>query len=107
MSEKIEHNEETTEEFEVVELESEEGEIEEFVIIDRVDIADKPYAIMALLEDMENMEGMSEEEFHEHYGEEDIFFIMRQDGEEFLELTDDEFAAIKDDLDKELEKRGM
>jgi len=106
MSEQVDNNEEMIEEFEVVELESD-GETEEFVIIDRVEIDGKDYAVMALLEDMENMEGMSEEEFREHYGDEDIFFIMRQDGEEFLELSDEEFAGIKDELDKELEKRGM
>lgn len=107
MSEQSEPNEEVTEEFEVLELESEDGEVEDFVIIDRIVIQEKTYAIMARLEDMENMEGMSEEEFREFYGDDDIFIIMRQDGEEYLELDESEFKEIRDELDKELAKRGQ
>lgn len=106
MSEELE-NSESTEEYEVVELESEDGTVEEFVVIDRVDIDGTEYAIMAVLEDMENMESMDEEEFREMYGDDDLFFIMRQVGEEFEELDDEEFAQIKDKLDKELEARGL
>lgn len=106
MSDEVE-NEDPTEEFEVVELESEDGTVEEFVVIDRVKIQDTEYAIMALLEDMENMESMDEEEFQEMYGDDDLFFIMRQVGEEFEELDEDEYNRIKDELDKELEARGL
>jgi hypothetical protein len=106
MSDEVE-NEDPTEEFEVVELESEDGTVEEFVVIDRVKIQDTEYAIMAVLEDMENMESMDEEEFQEMYGDDDLFFIMRQVGEEFEELDEDEYNRIKDELDKELEARGL
>ncbi len=106
MSDEVE-NDEPTEEFEVVELESEDGTVEEFVVIDRVKIDGTEYAIMAVLEDMENMETMDEEEFQEMYGDDDLFFIMRQVGEEFEELDEEEYNRIKDELDKELEKRGL
>ena len=96
-----------TEEYEVVELESDDGEIEEFVIIDRIEIENVTYAIMAVLEDVENMEKMTEEEYATFFKDEDVFILMKQDGDDFLELDDAEYEGIKDRLDKELENRGL
>ena len=89
---------EEAEEFEVVELESDNGESEEFVIIDRLPIEGKEYAIMALLEDVRNMESMSEEEYEDTYGDDSIFVLMRYEDEAFIELTDEEYDSIKDEL---------
>lgn len=100
-------NLEETEDFEVVELESEEGNIEEFVIVGRVEIKGSQYAVMGLLEDMQNMENMSEEEFAEFYGDDDLFIIMKQDGEIFVELDDEEFDSIKDELSNKIEALGL
>ena len=93
---------EEAEEFEVVELEADSGESEEFVIIDRIQIKKKEYAIMALLEDVRNMETMSEDEFEEAYGEDSIFVLMRQDNEAFIELSDEEYDSIKDELSTQI-----
>lgn len=98
-SEELEDGEEMVE---VVELESDDGELEEFVIIDRIEADGRQYAMMALLEDVENMESMSEEEFQEFYGEDPVFIIMRQEDETFLELTDEEFDKIQGSLEKKI-----
>ena len=88
------------EEFEVVELELEDGDREEFVIIDRVVVEDNEYALMAALEDVENMEEMTEEEYRDTYGEEGFLFLMRQDGDAFLELTEEENQKVREAMDQ-------
>ncbi len=101
-NEKEPRDDKETEEFEVVELESEEGDHEEFVIIDRIQVENKKYAVMALLDDVKDMENMSEEEFDEIYGEESPFVLMRQEEDTFTELADDEFDTIKDEINARL-----
>ena len=96
-------NEEEMEEFEVVELQSEEGDVEEFVIIDELVVEEKTYAILAPLEAMEDQQNLSEEEFQEHYGDGDYFLIMRKEGEYFEELTDEEYELLRDELDQRVE----
>ena len=93
---------EMEEEFEVVELESEDGEREEFVVVDRIETEDKNYAIMALMEDIQNLESMDEDEFREYYGDDTIFFVMRQDGDSFVELTDEEYDSIQEEMERRL-----
>jgi len=89
-------------EFEVVELESEEGELEEYVIIDRIEIEDKTYAVMALLEEVEAAEDMTEEEFEENFGEEGLVFLMRDEEESFIELTEEENNKVKEIMDQRI-----
>jgi len=50
------------ESYEVVELESEDGEVDDFVVVDRLDVSGVEYVILALLEDVESMEDMTDEE---------------------------------------------
>jgi len=94
-----EEEREDLDEFEVVELESEDGEREELVIIDRIEIEDAVYAVMASLEEVQAAEEMSEEEFEETYGEDGLVFLMREDGETYTELTEEENKAVKEALD--------
>ena len=99
-------NEADTEEFEVVDLESEEGEKESFVILDQFDLNEAAYVLLIALEDFEKMEEMSEEEIQDAYGEQGFFHIMRVDGEDFTELDEEEFALIKDDLYARIDALG-
>lgn len=96
------------EEFLVVEMETEDGETEEFVVISTFKSAGKSYAVMALYEDFERMDTMTDEEFSQFYGEdESIFFVMRQDEEDaYFEIDDEEFKKIESDLQKHLEEIG-
>ena len=93
---------EDMDEFVVVELESEDGEIEEFVIIDRFEVEEAVYCVMAALEDVEAAEDMTKEEMDEVYGEDGFLFLMKEDGEDYLELTEEENKAIKDARDARL-----
>ncbi len=90
------------EEYEVVELEAENGQSDEFVIIDRVAIKGQNYAIMVLLQDVQNMEIMTEEECNEVYGDDSIFVLMREEEDAFIDLTESEYDEIKDELNKKL-----
>jgi len=89
-------------EFEVVELEADDGQSEEFVIIDRLTINEEQFAIMVLMEDVRNMESMTEEEYKSVYGDESIFVLMREEKDAYVDLTDAEYEEIKDELNKKL-----
>jgi len=103
---KDEQNEET-EVFDVIELESDDGETESFVIMDTVEIQGNEYAILMLLSDLEMVESMSEDEFKDLYGEEPCFHLMRKDGEFYEEVLDEEYDQIKDELDQILAKMSQ
>lgn len=94
------------EEFEVVELEADDGQIEEFVIIDQFKIEGNEYVLMALLEDMENMDQMSEQEFKDTYNNEDIFILMKIEDEQYVELEEEEFKAINPALEEIFAERS-
>ena len=93
---------EDMDEFVVVELESEDGEIEEFVIIDRFEVGDLVYSAMAALEDVEAAEEMTKEEMDEVFGDDGFLFLMREDGKDYVELTEEENEAVKEAMDKKL-----
>ena len=99
--EEIEDMEE--EEFTVVELESEDGEIEEFVIIEQIEVDDASYVLMTSLEAVEDMEVLSEEEYREVHGEAGGIFIMRNDGDDYAELNEEEYEKIKVIMDEMVE----
>lgn len=96
------------EEFLVVEMETEDGETEEFVVISTFESNGHKYAVMALYEDFERMDTMTDEEFSAFYDEdESIFFVMRQDDEDaYIEVDDEEFKTIEKDLQQHLEDIG-
>lgn len=104
MTEEQKADQEMLQEIEVVELESDDGELESFIVLDRIEIKGQNYALMALLEDFDNMEAMDEQEFQETYGEESIFFLMREENETFIEIAEKEFNEIKEDLNKKLQE---
>lgn len=95
-------NNEPMEVFDVIELESDEGESESFVIMDTVTLKEREYAILMLLSDLELVESMSEEEFKSMYGEEPCFQLMRKDGEFYVEVLDEEYEEIADELEAKL-----
>lgn len=100
-------NEQELEEFEVIELEADDGQNEEFVIIDQFKIENSEYVLLALLEDMENMDQMNEQEFKDTYKDDDIFIIMKIEGEQYVELDEDEFKAINPALEAIFAARGQ
>jgi hypothetical protein len=63
---------------------------------------------MSLLEDIQNLESMSEEELKEYYGDDEGFFLlMFQDAENtFREVTEEEYDEIRDDLERMLADRA-
>ena len=93
-----EHKEQEEEGFEVVELESAEGESEEFVILDRVEINDETIAVMLPLEYARDSVVMSTDELQDFYGEDAILVLMREGDDEFTELTEEDYESIKDQL---------
>ena len=89
--------EESTEEFEVVELESEDGDSEEFVVFERYLIGNSKYVVMALLEDVEAVDAsLTEDQVPELDEDENIFIIMKEDGDNFLELSEEELAVVEE-----------
>ena len=96
------NDEEQFETFDVLELESDDGETESFVIMDTVTLKGNEYAILVLLSDMELMESMSSEEFNELYGDQPYFQLMRVEGEFYHEVLDDEFNEIQEELEKKM-----
>ena len=99
MSEEQNNQEEV--EIEVVELEADNGEREEYIIINRVEIKGNTYVIMM---DYFETEDMTFEEYLEmnEGDEEPLLVLMRQDGENFMELTEEEYEEIKEELDAKL-----
>jgi len=96
------NEEEQFETFDVLELESGEGETESFVIMDKVTLKGNEYAILILLSDMELMESMSSEEFNELYGDQPYFQLMRVEGEFYYEVLDEEFGEIQEELEQKM-----
>ena len=86
-------------------VEGEEDDGEAFVIISRMTYEEKTYAVMMLLEDAENMESMSKEEFEEFYGEESPCMVMRQEGDAYMEPSDEEYESIRESLQTHLSEQ--
>ena len=89
-----------TEEYEVVELEAEDGTLEELLVINELEHEGATYALMAPLEEVETMETMTEAEFNEVYGDDGFMFLMRRDGEHFIELTEEESKSLRTEMDR-------
>ena len=98
----VEVDEDDADAFEVVELESEDGELEELVIIDRLELDGAVFTLMASLEEVEAAEDMTEEEIEETFGEDGLVFLMREDGETYTELTEEEHKAVKEAMDRRI-----
>jgi hypothetical protein len=99
----IDEQPEDQESFEVVELESEDGEVEDFVIVDKLHLDEIEYVILASLEDVESMEDMTDEELRILHASRTILFVMRVEGEDYVELTDEEYKSIESPLMEKLE----
>jgi len=82
-------------EFEVVELQSDSGETETYVWVDSLEIGESQYAMMITLERMNELEGMSDEEWLESTNGE-LVKILRVGEDEFFELSQDEFEDVRD-----------
>jgi len=91
------------ESYEVVELESEDGEVDDFVVVDRLDVSGGEYVILALLEDVESMEDMTDEELRIFHSSQSILFVMRVEGEDYVELEEEEYQSIEGLLKQKLE----
>ena len=91
-----------TDEFEVVELESEDGELEELVIIDRFELDGSVFTLMASLAEVEAAEDMTEEEIEETFGEDGLVFLMREEGDNYIELTEEEHKAVREEMDRRI-----
>ena len=96
--------EDHADEIEVVELEDENGEKEEFAILEEVDFEDRHFAIMAPLAEVQAYSDSSEE------GKEDnlTIEIFEVKGDDFTMLEDEEFAqrllAHLDEISAKLEE---
>jgi hypothetical protein len=96
--------EDHADEIEVVELEDENGEKEEFAILEEVDFEDRHFAIMAPLAEVQAYSDSSEE------GKEDnlTIEIFEVKGDDFTMLEDEEFAqrllAHLDEVSAKLEE---
>lgn len=99
-------NPEDMEVFDVIELESDDGEVESFVIMDTVTINNKEYAILMLLSDLEMAESMSEDEFKALYGDEPCFHLMRKEEDYYEDVLDEEYSEIEAELEKFLAEMG-
>ncbi|MCB1044171.1 MAG: DUF1292 domain-containing protein [Acidobacteria bacterium] len=83
---------------EVVELENEDGATEEYVILDRIEIGDRIYALMAALSDVEQLQDADNDAWSDRIQEGDMMFVLRVEGEDYFEPDDDEIQAIQDHL---------
>lgn len=86
----------------VFEMESSDGELEEYVVMEEFSANGKEYAVMVLLEDVENYQAMTEEEF-EAFHPEFVLHIMEKDGESYILLNEQEAMDIREEVDKRLE----
>ena len=100
----IEEVPEDQESFEVVELQSDDGDVDDFVIVDKLVLQDVEYVILASLEDVESLDEMSDEELKIVHNSESILFVMRVDGDDYVELTDEEYKSIEGALIQLLEE---
>lgn len=78
------HDHEHDHEIEVVELEDENGEKEEFAILDELDFEDRHFCIMAPLAEVQA--------YSENPGEDDPQFSI-----EIFEVTGDDFTMVEDE----------
>lgn len=92
----IETDEEQT--YEVLVMETEEGETEEWVLLERADINGTSYVLIALVEDIQYLEELTEEEAEKFIQEEQPYMVMIENGEEFEEISEEKFAEIADSL---------
>lgn len=99
-----EHNQDTNAEngeeitYEVLVMETEDGETEEWVLLDRQEISGDTYVLIALVEDIQYLEELTEEEAEKFIQEEQPYMVMREKGEEFEEISEESFAEISDKL---------
>lgn len=83
---------------EVVELEADNGASEEFVVLDRLEIDQQHYVLLASLSDVEKLQDASDDEWAERVEEGELMFILRVDGEDYMEPEEEEVARIQSHL---------
>lgn len=94
--------------FEVVEFEGEDGEMEDWVILNNFNLEGKTYALLARLEEALAVTDLSEDELRENFGIEskaEILELMRVEGDDFYELDEDELKSVRSQIDTLIENR--
>lgn len=84
--------------YEVLVMETEEGETEEWVLLERKEIDGATYVLIALVEDIQYLEDLTEEEAVRFIQEEQPYMVMIEKGDEFEEITEENFEKISDKL---------
>jgi hypothetical protein len=84
--------------YEVLVMETEEGETEEWVLLDRQEVKGDSYVLIALVEDIQYLEELTEEEAEKFIQEEQPYMVMRENGSEFEEISEEAFESISDEL---------
>lgn len=99
-----EHSEESeTQEYLVVELESEEGKIEEFVVFETCEVDSNQYALLVPLAKVQALEEEEVEDAESDDLEEStMMLVLRFKDDEYFELTDEEFEKVRVFLDEKL-----
>ncbi len=83
---------------EVIELENDGGVTEDFVILDRISVNNNDYVLLASLTDVEELQEAGEEAWAERVEEGELMFLLKIDGEDYVEPEPDEVEAIQDYL---------
>ena len=99
-----ENRDEEEYELEVLEMESDSGETEEFVVLDRLMIEESEYALMIPLERYLDLSELSPEEYSEIEEDFEGITVMRVEGDKFVELDEEEIEAIQPLIESFLEE---
>ncbi|MCB1052168.1 MAG: DUF1292 domain-containing protein [Acidobacteria bacterium] len=98
MAKKHDENEEM-QEYEVLEMEADDGESAEFIVLERFEHESKAYVLLLPFERAQELSEMNEAEWNEQKEDFEGILIMRVEDESYFELSEEEIEAIQPTID--------
>lgn len=93
---------------EVIELEMEQGNIESFVIMERLEHDNSTYVLTAPLKEVEVLDAMiddmTEEQIDNYFSENELMLIMSEEEDGYRDLTEEEFEAVRAKFDEKIQE---
>jgi len=92
-------NPEELQEYEVLEMESDDGEVIEFVVLDHLNHENKEYVLLMPLERAQAISAMEQNDWDAQRDEFEGVLIMRIEDDQYVELNEEEMDALQPVLD--------
>lgn len=94
-----EQNEEEFEEYQILEMESDDGQVVEFLVLDTLHLEGEEYVMLINHERFLELNQLDEAAWDQQADEFEGILVLRQVGEEYSELSEEEIERIQPHID--------